>query len=76
MRKACESYERAGEWYAQEDAQAYVASCSHVYSLTECSLEPRMLASRMLRICTQTLRNTRRRLLDTSRWQTVPCHQL
>lgn len=24
MRKACESYERAGEWYSQEDATAYV----------------------------------------------------
>lgn len=24
LRKACESFERAGEWYAQEDAQAYV----------------------------------------------------
>lgn len=24
IRKACESYERAGDWYAQEDAQAYV----------------------------------------------------
>lgn len=23
MKKACESYERAGEWYSQEDAQAY-----------------------------------------------------
>ena len=23
LRKACESYERAGEWYAQEDATAY-----------------------------------------------------
>lgn len=26
LRKACESYERAGEWYSQEDAQAYAAS--------------------------------------------------
>lgn len=25
LRKACESYERAGEWYSQEDAQAYVS---------------------------------------------------
>ena len=24
VRKACESFERAGEWYSQEDAQAYV----------------------------------------------------
>ena len=24
LRKACESYERAGDWYAQEDAIAYV----------------------------------------------------
>ena len=23
IQKACESFERAGEWYAQEDAQAY-----------------------------------------------------
>jgi alpha-soluble NSF attachment protein len=23
LRKACESYERAGEWYSQEDATAY-----------------------------------------------------
>jgi alpha-soluble NSF attachment protein len=23
LRKACESYERAGDWYAQEDANAY-----------------------------------------------------
>ena len=25
LRKACESYERAAEWYSQEDATAYVA---------------------------------------------------
>lgn len=25
VRKACESYERAAEWYQQEDATAYVA---------------------------------------------------
>jgi hypothetical protein len=24
LRKACESYVRAGDWYAQEDANAYV----------------------------------------------------
>ena len=24
IRLACESFERAGEWYSQEDAQAYV----------------------------------------------------
>ena len=24
LRKACESYERAAEWYSQEDATAYV----------------------------------------------------
>jgi alpha-soluble NSF attachment protein len=24
LRKACESYEKAAEWYAQEDATAYV----------------------------------------------------
>ena len=24
MGKACESYQRAGDWYAQEDASAYV----------------------------------------------------
>lgn len=27
LRKACESYERAGEWYAQEDAQATANAC-------------------------------------------------
>jgi len=26
LRKACESYVRAGDWYAQEDANAYVIS--------------------------------------------------
>ena len=25
LRRACESYERAGDWYAQEDATAYVS---------------------------------------------------
>jgi alpha-soluble NSF attachment protein len=25
LRHACESFERAGDWYAQEDAAAYVA---------------------------------------------------
>ncbi len=25
LRKACESYERAADWYSQEDAQAYAA---------------------------------------------------
>ncbi len=25
LRKSCESYERAAEWYQQEDATAYVA---------------------------------------------------
>lgn len=28
--KACESYERAAEWYAQEDAKAYVL-CNCVF---------------------------------------------
>lgn len=27
LRKACESYERAGEWYSQEDAQATANAC-------------------------------------------------
>ena len=26
LRKACESFERAAEWYSQEDATAYVQS--------------------------------------------------
>jgi Soluble NSF attachment protein, SNAP len=28
LRRACESFERAGEWYAQEDATAYVVCFS------------------------------------------------
>ena len=30
LRHACESFQRAGEWYAQEDATAYVV-CSSVF---------------------------------------------
>ena len=29
LRKACESFERAGEWYSQEDAAASVSPSSH-----------------------------------------------
>jgi alpha-soluble NSF attachment protein len=31
LRHACESFERAGEWYAQEDATAYVAFFSGIF---------------------------------------------
>jgi alpha-soluble NSF attachment protein len=30
LRKACESYERAGDWYLQEDATAYDPYPLHV----------------------------------------------
>ena len=29
LRRACESFQRAGDWYAQEDATAYVV-CSNI----------------------------------------------
>jgi len=31
LRRACESFERAGEWYAQEDAAAYVMRFSDFF---------------------------------------------
>lgn len=34
LRKACDSYERAGEWYTQEDAQAYVSALQLAPALT------------------------------------------
>ena len=35
LKKACESYERAGEWYSQEDAQAYVPRPLYSFHLFE-----------------------------------------
>ena len=32
VRKACESYERAGDWYNQEDAAAYVVTRPFVHN--------------------------------------------
>ena len=49
LAKGCESYERAGEWYAQEDANAYVSigaiicRCSHPPSIGRQTLASRML---------------------------------
>jgi len=33
LSKACESYERAAEWYAQEDAQAYAVAPLKIISV-------------------------------------------
>ena len=70
--KGCKSYERAGEWYAQEDATAYVFIR---ITLRHCSLkfplvERRMLASRMLLTSTQNSGTTPLQSLVTTRWQT------
>jgi len=69
--KGCKSYERAGEWYAQEDATAYVFIRA---TLRCCSLKVplvgrRMLASRMLLISTPNSGTTLLRSLVTTRWQ-------
>ena len=37
LRKSCESYERAAEWYQQEDATAYVAFCHPGFVLCQYS---------------------------------------
>lgn len=71
LRKGCESYERAAEWYAQEDATAYVFIRVVLRSCSFCSLlvELRTLVSRMLLIFTQSWRTTLLPSLVTIRWQ-------
>ena len=68
--RGCQSYERAGDWYAQEDATAYVfirviLRCCSPYS----PVELRMLASRMPLISTPSSRTTLRPSSVTIRWQ-------
>ena len=69
--KGCKSYERAGEWYAQEDATA----CVFIRTILLCHLlnvplvERQMLVSRTLLISTPSSRITLLRSLVTTRWQ-------
>ena len=69
--KGCKSYERAGEWYAQEDATACV---SIRIILRPCPLniplaEPQMLVSRTLLISMPKSETTLTRSLVMTRWQ-------
>lgn len=66
--KGCESYERAGEWYLQEDATAYAP----IQVISRCCLFLRLIgrrtpASRMLLIFTPNWRTTALPLLVTTR---------
>ena len=68
LHKGCESYERAGEWYLQEDATAYVlfrerCALANLILLVEL----RTLASRMLLIFMPSWRTTLLRSLVTIR---------
>lgn len=67
LRKACESYERAGEWYEQEDSKAYVLCLNAAGSYANQVVVWPTHATRMLRTCTPTSRITLKRSLDMSR---------
>lgn len=73
LRKACESYERAGEWYAQEDATAYVPVPYCVNSSHSCT-ERQTRATRTLRTCMPILKNTQLLSLVMSRLLTILLH--
>jgi hypothetical protein len=50
LRRACESFERAGDWYAQEDATAYVVCFGDLFGTfydRACVTVLPMLASKM-----------------------------
>ena len=88
--KACESYERAAEWYQQEDATAYVALYYPGLALCQCSgtLRPRFI-SLEANLVTELRTAASRRLLTYMRnskftpklsttmkwWRMLPCCQ-
>lgn len=72
IKKACESFERAGEWYAQEDATAYNDLCVFLRDLTDIGItELPMHASKMRLTFMQTSSSTHKRSLAMSKWQTI-----
>lgn len=82
LRKACESFERAADWYAQEDATAYV-SITSIHSMSFGShfhllpfAERRTHASRTLRTCMPISKNTLLPSSATSRSPTTLLRQI
>ena len=69
--RACESYERAGEWYQQEDANAYVISIIHIKFLGIYSTMTgwQTVASKMLLICMHRLISLDKQLLAMNKLQ-------
>lgn len=66
LRKACESFVRAGDWYSQEDAAASVFACRRNASADIC-LVPQTHAIKTLPISMPNSKNTRRPLHATTR---------
>ena len=69
--RACESYERAGEWYQQEDANAYVISIIRIKFLGIYSTMTgwQTVASKMLLICMHRLISLDKQLLAMNKLQ-------
>jgi hypothetical protein len=79
LRKACESYERAAEWYAQEDAAACVYSfnrSTRKFSSQSPYTERQTLAIRMLLTYVLSSRNTKPPSPSTSRLPTTHSHPI
>ena len=71
LRRACESFERAGEWYQQEDAGAYVPSAWTQYICIDHYAVPPTHASRMPPTFMQNWKTTRTQLPVMNRSRTT-----
>jgi hypothetical protein len=75
LRRACESFERAGDWYAQEDAAAWVMHFGDVYGTVyerEYVTVPRMPASKMQQTSMPSWRSIRLRWLAMTKLRVTP----
>jgi len=70
IQKACASFERAGEWYAQEDATAYDA-LFHCSDFADRMTAPPMHASKIQQTSMPILSSTPKQSLVMNKWQTT-----
>jgi len=67
--KACDSFVRAGDWYAQEDAAAQVSFAKTFYELYSfVNTEQLMLATKMRLICWPNWISSHKQLLVMNKW--------
>ena len=69
LRKACQSFERAAEWYANEDATAQVSLILIRWHMLKHLIERRTRATRTQQICMPNLKSINTLSLYTSGWR-------